>query len=114
MNHVTGQSPDRTADRWDDALSSRWLPLILLFGAPPPHPNIDGWSEDDARVPLQVFGSYIRELAEWTNRCREQYMEWEGIDDDQLEWGEPYNRCKREAFDREFLDWAYTLKPEDY
>ena len=86
-----------------DPLSSRWLPLILLFGAPPPHPG---------ECSLNNFGQYIHRLATWTNRCRIQYMEWEGIKDP--EWGESYNRCKREAFDREFINWAYTLKPEEY
>jgi hypothetical protein len=41
-------------------------------------------------------------------------MEWEGIDPDNGEWAEDYNRCKRKAFDTEFIDWAYTLKPQEY
>lgn len=95
-----------------DALSSRWLPLILLCGAPPPHPDSDMQATLRADMSLHEFGNYIAELAKWTNRCRIQYMEWEGIDNPN--WGEPYNRCKRELFDREFINWAYTLKREEY
>jgi len=95
-----------------DALSSRWLPLILLFGAPPPHPDSNEQAVLQGDVSLHKFGIFIHDLALWTNRCRDQYMKWEGIKE--REWGETYNRCKREAFDREFLDWAYTLKREDY
>lgn len=91
-----------------EALSSRWLPLILLFGAPPPHPH----KRDEPDVDLQTFGNYIHDLAKWTNEVRDQYMKWEGIMEH--EWGNDYNRCKREAFDHEFIDWAYTLKPEEY
>jgi len=32
MNHVTGQSPDRTADKWDETL---FVALLLQFGMPP-------------------------------------------------------------------------------
>lgn len=86
-----------------EALSSRWLPLILLFGAPPPHPG---------NLPIHNFNDYFYNLITWTNKCRVQYMEWEGIEE--LEWGDDYNRCKRKAFDTEFINWAYTLKPEEY
>ena len=78
--------------------------MILLFGAPPPHPG---------NVSLTDFGTFIADLAQWTNNCRRQYMEWEGIHDEK-NWGSTYNRCKREAFDVEFINWSYTLKPEEY
>lgn len=94
-----------------EALSSRWLPLILLHGAPPPHPTKrDG--TDPAMNDLQAFGSYIHDLAVWTSDCRLTYMEWEGLSED--EWTQPYNRCKRLPFENDFINWAYRLKPEEY
>ncbi len=96
----------------DEALSSRWLPLILLFGAPPPRPGSDEQAKLKAAIPLKQFAQYISILAQWTNKCRLQYMKWEDITGD--EWGMDYNRCKREAFDKDFLNWAYTLRPEEY
>lgn len=70
--------------------------VILLHGAPPPHPE----SND-----LIVFGGYLHDLSEWTQRARESMFDLWGINEVQYENSSMY----REAFDRLLHKWYHEL-----
>ena len=72
--------------------------VVLLHGAPPPHPDTNDFIE---------FGNYIHDLGKWTIRARGSLFEFWSIDERMYEQTPVY----RKAFDL-CLQKFYTLKYE--
>lgn len=75
--------------------------VVLCCGFPPSQPNTPD---------LQEFGSYIHDLAIWTQAARAQLFRLWGIDDDEYE----RNVIFRRGFDECLRKWYALAKYKDY